>query len=694
MKSSKKHVAPILAALIASTAIVTTSAPADAAGTDAATKIILGKTAKVLGNNLFSSCFSFGMNIALGELFGTSNSETELSQQSLAAIGGMMQEALYNYSVAQTMNDVDTVLIFSDEYTGDTTSFTSITESKDDVDEIESFSANILSDLNDCGYEVASSYQTIATLRLALMKEEHRLLQAANTLNGTPLYTDALVGIVGSVDGTTRGSIRNRAADNYDDMLAYEADWEAYLADHFLMYKKGASTTKDYYCVKDSSDVQHCGSQFPKSCGMNDFSCLSTISSLQAAAKTTANEMREGIKMLERDLELGESFDDNMDYFAETDDYGIEYCGNGVCALGEIDSCSTDCYAMTTAAAGTVATNGGIDLWSSQARTLLSNSQAHLDWTSTGNLVLYSSSGAVLWSTNLAANTADKLKFQTDGNLVLYGPGGPKWAAGSNATGNRMILVGRELHIVNSSNTSIWSSNRIYRSGTIGNSQDIVLAYSNQAFLLWQADGNLAVYRTNNTMAWGSGTNGQGTQIVISGGTITIKNSSGATVWSNFGSVSRPNSYIELVGDLLRTRTTSGGYSTWSSGSCTLAACKNDRNDIEDGIKYCFDTDQAHTLMSNDDAKLNWQSDGNLVIVNASGSARWATGTGGYIGRYVCFQADGNLVIYDSSWNAKWAASNTSSAVFGATRLSLDSCNLSATNSTGKVLFGTSVTCY
>jgi CHAP domain len=51
--------------------------------------------------------------------------------------------------------------------------------------------------------------------------------------------------------------------------------------------------------------------------------------------------------------------------------------------------------------------------------------------------------------------------------------------------------------------------------------------------------------------------------------------------------------------------------------------------------------------------RLRFQSDGNLVLINSSGQALWATGTEGR-GKTLAIQGDGNIVIYGDS-GALWA---------------------------------------
>ena len=49
------------------------------------------------------------------------------------------------------------------------------------------------------------------------------------------------------------------------------------------------------------------------------------------------------------------------------------------------------------------------------------------------------------------------------------------------------------------------------------------------------------------------------------------------------------------------------------------------------------------------------QSDGNLVIFNASNTPVWASNTGGNASAYLAVQSDGNTVIYRSNGSAAWA---------------------------------------
>jgi hypothetical protein len=48
-----------------------------------------------------------------------------------------------------------------------------------------------------------------------------------------------------------------------------------------------------------------------------------------------------------------------------------------------------------------------------------------------GNFVLYTTGGQPVWDSATAGNPGTVLAMQDDGNIVLYGPGGPLWASGT-----------------------------------------------------------------------------------------------------------------------------------------------------------------------------------------------------------------------------------------------------------------------
>lgn len=97
-------------------------------------------------------------------------------------------------------------------------------------------------------------------------------------------------------------------------------------------------------------------------------------------------------------------------------------------------------------------------------------SKYRLEFQTDGNLVLYNSSGKVIWATGTEGRAAT-LQVQGDGNVVLY----------------------------DTNNRPIWTTDTERNSG---------------AFLSVQTDGNLVVYRGDGRPIWASGTDGGRTKTV------------------------------------------------------------------------------------------------------------------------------------------------------------------------------------
>jgi len=55
------------------------------------------------------------------------------------------------------------------------------------------------------------------------------------------------------------------------------------------------------------------------------------------------------------------------------------------------------------------------------------------------------------------------------------------------------------------------------------------------------------------------------------------------------------------------------------------------------------------------DCELRFQADGNLVVYDGMGQARWASGTSGTTGAELQLQADGNMVVYNGAGQPLWA---------------------------------------
>ncbi len=109
---------------------------------------------------------------------------------------------------------------------------------------------------------------------------------------------------------------------------------------------------------------------------------------------------------------------------------------------------------------------------------------SHLDLQNDGNLVLYSSTGAVVLNFGTAGSTAARLVIQDDSNLVLYG-----------AANNVIIDFG-------------FAIDPLRTAGQVLLPGDVVIDVVSGARLLMQTDGNLVVYTAVGVAAFNTGTAG------------------------------------------------------------------------------------------------------------------------------------------------------------------------------------------
>lgn len=76
-------------------------------------------------------------------------------------------------------------------------------------------------------------------------------------------------------------------------------------------------------------------------------------------------------------------------------------------------------------------------------------------------------------------------------------------------------------------------------------------------------------------------------------------------------------------------------------------------------------------LVENDQSRLVYQPDGNLVLRSVGGDELWHSAVPAYAGKRLAFQADGNLVIYDANNAPVWGAK---AAGQGISLMTLDGC--------------------
>ncbi|WP_081081012.1 curculin (mannose-binding) lectin [Burkholderia territorii] len=195
------------------------------------------------------------------------------------------------------------------------------------------------------------------------------------------------------------------------------------------------------------------------------------------------------------------------------------------------------------------------------------------------------------------------LAMQTDGNLVLYGPTGAVWQSQTSGSGgNRVVMQGDgNLVVYRADNKAVWSSKTSHPS----------------AFLAVQDDGNVAIYWPR--PVWSSNTSDPATQqsaeskYLASGSTI----SAGQTF-----TVAQYMLVFQADGNLVLYK--NGGNPIWATYTqgkgATHAAMQADGNFvIYAGAAALWSTKTAGA----NGAQLVLQSDGNLVIY--APTAAWST---------------------------------------------------------------------
>lgn len=142
------------------------------------------------------------------------------------------------------------------------------------------------------------------------------------------------------------------------------------------------------------------------------------------------------------------------------------------------------------------------------------HSGSHLTIQDDGNLVVYSSSSEVFWSSNTYAQSTLQtgqsltvgqwlqspdgtyiLIYQADGNLVLYNDkqGKVMWATATNGqTAGSLSIMAGLVQIRNKDQKCVWSS--LEHKGKVWPEPGVYLAV--------QDDGNVVVYTSNKTPLW------------------------------------------------------------------------------------------------------------------------------------------------------------------------------------------------
>jgi hypothetical protein len=308
----------------------------------------------------------------------------------------------------------------------------------------------------------------------------------------------------------------------------------------------------------------------------------------------------------------------------------------------------------------------------SSEQTIVQSDWAKLVWKTSGNLVLSATGiddGTTLWSSSTAGS---ELCFEDTGELVIYNASSTRlW--GSGATGSDDVaytlgLKGCSLNVTAFTGGTLWSSANTCPQ-TWNNSSwtvykgtsDKTLVENDAAELVFTTTGALTLRSKAGKQFWTSNTSGTGNRLVFqSDGNLVIYPTSGGAVWSS-GTAGQSATQIKIDGCSFSL--TNGGSTTYysrGSSSCTSTSARS-----LDGTTI---TRSGNTrILQTEEAYLEWESTGNLVLHSMGGSTLWNSGTSG-TGKKLSLQSDGNLVIYNSAGAAVWAS--------GTSGMSADTINL------------------
>lgn len=720
MKTTRRTILGHLLLPVAAAAAVTAAPHAAHAQVAAAVGEMLVKTT-------LEVALGYGADYAMAELFGSTSSPpaVDLSSASLAEIQSIVSDELAAAQLTTYQNRMKTLLSNVAGYARGTTP-TDLANAQSMAYDLWNEANELHNDFSSAGAAGGAPYAIAASIYVTFLKEEHDIKKLRGGTSQTVLDA-AVAHIVAESDSIVA------------DLDVLSAEFGALYSNVYLKtptYSGGyvsqcpmnvgvmhiGSTGDAAYCFT-GPDGEVCGSSFPAYACDEDRSTWNYDATLAARSLTEASVKLQQQKIAKRDTLLGGAFFEGREAFQKVADGNVASCGDGACAIGELDSCAADCAGRAavlgatscgdgvcgvgepdTCAADCAASGAPVGAFSytrSQARAILTGAEAQLEWSSAGDLALYDTTVSprqLLWKTGTAGDT---VTFQDDGNLVIYNAGAPLWSANTGSRGaSEMVIVDKVLYLVDAHAKVLWSSDRDWNIRAelparfcYGTSQAMTLLSNSKARLDWQSDGNLVVY-TGGNATWDTETGGKGAWLCHQeDGNLVIYSDTGAAVWAADAHSGAAGDLV-LQGDQLRL-TTAGGQPYWRSPACSTWSCASDPEiaSIPQGSGTCYTTSQATTLLHTAESDLVWQGDGNLVLYDNTVSPRkaaWASATSG-ASNELCYQGDGNLVIYNGS-NVKWASSNAGAGK--PVEMVLAGCSFYMDDaSTGRGFFRTNTTC-
>ena len=168
--------------------------------------------------------------------------------------------------------------------------------------------------------------------------------------------------------------------------------------------------------------------------------------------------------------------------------------------------------------------------------------------------------------------------------------------------------------------------------------------------LLYQTDGNLALYATGGRFLWASGTAGQaaGYAIMQTDGNFAIYGPDSRFQWNTGTTTAGSRLVLRDDGNLVIL--TREGAQIWASNTAQVRDRLNAGDTLRPGDKL---------QSSNGRYTLLYQTDGNLGLYTAEGRFLWASGTAGHPAGYLRMQTDGNFAMYGPDNRFQWNTGTT-----------------------------------
>ena len=190
--------------------------------------------------------------------------------------------------------------------------------------------------------------------------------------------------------------------------------------------------------------------------------------------------------------------------------------------------------------------------------------------------------------------------------------------------------------------------------------------------LVWQPGGALALVGTGISEGhelWTTPTSGAGKKVCLEPtGRLAIFDSLDRVIWSTTPDTTTTRSHLlSLHGCTLLVRPADGSFPMWSSSNRCPQTTLPSNTAIAAGQSDVV-------LLENEQARLAFQPDGNLVLRAVNGDEVWHSALPANQGKRLAFQTDGNLVIYDAGSVPLWSARTANQ---GVSRLELDGCAFS-----------------